>query len=116
MRSVPTLLLACLAVAFAPPAPAYAQQGPDMAFADTVSVARPAFPDSGAHPRVLVDEAHHNAHTMETGYAPFAALLRADGYDAEPLRAKLTPPLSKPSPSQPRHSGPTMESRSSWRL
>ncbi|MGE5175768.1 MAG: hypothetical protein ACM3JJ_05270 [Hyphomicrobiales bacterium] len=91
MRSVPTLLLACLAVAFAPPAPASAQQGPDMTFADTVSVARPAFPDSGAHPRVLVDEAHHNAHTMETGYAPFAALLRADGYDPEPLRAKLTP-------------------------
>ena len=42
-------------------------------------VAAPQFaPNSG--PRVLVDAAHGNFHTIEGRFAPFAELLRADGY------------------------------------
>lgn len=41
------------------------------------AVAQPAFTDR--HPRVLIDEAHFNAHTAGGKYAPFARLLTADG-------------------------------------
>ena len=36
-------------------------------------------------PRVLIDEAHFNFHTAEGRYAPFAKLLRRDGYVVESL-------------------------------
>lgn len=85
-RAAAALLAAALLAAA--PGPAAAQQVPDTTFADTVSVARPAFRDD--HPRVLIDEAHHDAYTLETGYGPFAALLRADGYAPEALRGRLT--------------------------
>lgn len=54
---------------------ARAQQEPDTTF-DT-RIARPAFTDR--HPRVAIDEAHHNFHTMTGRYAPLASLLRSDG-------------------------------------
>jgi hypothetical protein len=44
----------------------------------------------GAGPLVLLDEAHHNFHTVDGRYAPFARVLRADGYVVEPLRAPLS--------------------------
>lgn len=50
--------------------------------ADT-SVASPAHVDGT--PVVLIDEAHANFHTVTGRYAPFAALLRADGCDVRPL-------------------------------
>ncbi len=51
-------------------------------------VAARSFPsDSG--PQVCIDEAHFNAHTMSGLFAPFAALLRADGYRPVPLHARL---------------------------
>lgn len=34
----------------------------------------------GEGPRVCIDEAHYNFHTVDGRYAPFADLLRADGY------------------------------------
>ena len=40
---------------------------------------RPAY-KSDAGPRVAIDEAHHNFHTAEGRYKPFAELLRRDGY------------------------------------
>jgi len=52
------------------------EQGVDME-AD-VSVAAPRF-DADAGPVVLFDGAHQNLHTIDTGYAPFAQLLRNDG-------------------------------------
>jgi hypothetical protein len=55
--------------------PALAQQEPDTSF-DT-HIARPAF--TQRHPRVAIDEAHHNFHTMEGRYRPFADLIRHDG-------------------------------------
>src|SRR5690242_17838631 len=33
-----------------------------------------------AHPKIIVDEAHHNFHTVDGRYKPFAELLRSDGY------------------------------------
>ena len=43
------------------------------------TVAAPQFASSSG-PRVLVDAAHGNFHTINGRFAPFAALLRADGY------------------------------------
>ena len=51
-------------------------QEPDPAFDATV--ASPAFGAEG--PSVLFDQAHFNAHSLQDTYAPFAALLRNDGY------------------------------------
>ena len=41
-------------------------------------VERPAYPQGG--PTIAIDEAHSNFHTADGQYAPFAALLRSDGY------------------------------------
>jgi hypothetical protein len=49
----------------------------------------PAFA-AGRGPRVLVDEAHNNFHTVSGRYAPFAKLLRRDGFVVEPLRDRFT--------------------------
>jgi hypothetical protein len=46
------------------------------------SVKQPAY--AGEHPRVEIDEAHHNFHTATGRYEPFARLLRNDGYDVQP--------------------------------
>jgi hypothetical protein len=53
-----------------------AQQLPDPEF--NTNVANPAY--SKTEPRVLFDEAHHNFHTTDGRYKPFADLLRNDGY------------------------------------
>ena len=53
---------------------------PDPEFDATV--ARPTY--TREHPRVAVDEAHHNYHTMEGRYRPFAQLLTSDGYEVVP--------------------------------
>jgi len=53
-----------------------AQQQADPEF-DT-SVENPAYKREG--PRVMFDEAHHNFHTTEGRYKPFADLLMNDGY------------------------------------
>jgi hypothetical protein len=53
------------------------------------AVSSPAYaPNRG--PLVLVDEAHHNFHTLDGRYAPFTKLLRRDGFVVSPLRARLT--------------------------
>ncbi len=72
--ALPVLSLAVLSLA----APAFAQQqlvDPDF----RPTVARPAY-SAEAGPVVVIDEAHRNFHRLEGQYAPFAALLRADGY------------------------------------
>lgn len=73
MRWLFALTLALAAAA----APAAAQQvvNPN---AD-MSVAAPAWPAERG-PRVLIDQGHANFHTLDGRYAPFAALLRNDGY------------------------------------
>jgi hypothetical protein len=62
---------------------AFAQQVPDLRYRPPVP--RPAY-ESGKGPRVAVDEAHHNFHTAEGRYKPFAELLRRDGYRVDALR------------------------------
>lgn len=54
-----------------------AQQTPDTNFAPRIE--KPAFA-AGKGPRVLIDEAHYNFHTVGGRYQSFAELLRRDGY------------------------------------
>lgn len=53
-----------------------------------LSVSAPRFPRGG--PRVAIDEAHHNFHTSEGRYAPFAQLLRNDGFRVSGSRVPFT--------------------------
>jgi hypothetical protein len=71
MRSVLLLLAAALLAALA-----RAQQFPDTTF-DT-RIAQPAWPE-GTGPRLVLDEAHHNFHTLGGRYRPFGDLARHDG-------------------------------------
>jgi hypothetical protein len=50
--------------------------------------AAPAF--VAAHPRVLIDQAHRNFHTMDGRYKPLAELLSSDGYRVEANRQPFT--------------------------
>jgi len=45
-------------------------------------------PDTG--PKVFIDEAHNNFHTMGGRYKPFADLLRKDGFRVFPFKDKFT--------------------------
>jgi hypothetical protein len=86
MKRLVASLVLCLAAAAAWPSAAAAQQQ----MADTTfrpTVAKPAFTDR--HPRVLIDEAHYNFHTLNGRYKPFADLLRADGCRLEANRDAL---------------------------
>lgn len=60
-----------------------AQQAPDLKYKPPLP--RPAY-ESGKGPHVAIDEAHHNFHTAEGRYKPFAELLRRDGYRVDGLR------------------------------
>ena len=56
---------------------AHAQQVADTGFKPPIP--KPAYA-SGKGPRVIVDGGHHNFHTADGRYLPFAELLRRDGY------------------------------------
>ncbi len=56
-----------------------------------VSVAKPAYA-KGAGPLVLIDAAHHNFHTADGRFKPFADLLRNDGFKVEESKAAFTDP------------------------
>jgi hypothetical protein len=60
-----------------------AQQVPDIKYKPPLP--RPAY-ESEKGPRVAIDEAHHNFHTADGRYKPFAELLRRDGYRVDGLR------------------------------
>lgn len=51
-------------------------------------VAQPAH--VATHPRLVIDEAHHNAHTRDGKYEPFARLAESDGFDVRAGRARFT--------------------------
>src|SRR5687768_9528924 len=76
------------AVAMLQPLGASAQQVRDDAF--RWSNASPAFA-SGRGPVVCIDEGHHNFHTADGRYRPFAELLRGDGYIVEGFKGKFSP-------------------------
>ncbi len=65
----------------------YALQAPDLEGVPVVEQPRYA---QGRGPRVVVDAAHHNFHTIDGRYAPFAALLRADGFQVSSLTQALS--------------------------
>jgi hypothetical protein len=73
-------ILAALLVTFACAPVAVAQQVADSSYTPVVAV--PAFPFKS--PRVLLDEAHNNFHTLNGRYKPFVELLRADGVTVMP--------------------------------
>ena len=77
---LPVLIAGIAALALAAPAVAQ-QQMVDPDFRPAVE--RPAYA-AGEGPVVVIDEAHANFHRVEGQYAPFAALLRADGYVVRP--------------------------------
>ena len=57
----------------------FASAAPAPDRAANVDVARPAF-SKKVGPLIGIDGGHHNYHTMEDRFAPFAALLRNDGF------------------------------------
>ncbi len=57
--------------------PLGAQQAADLAFQPRIG---PPARAAGQGPRIAVDQAHHNFHTAQGRYLPFAALLRRDGF------------------------------------
>lgn len=66
--------------------PAGAQQRPDTAFRPPVP--RPAWA-TGAGPRLCLDEAHFNFHTLDNRFWAFGELARRDGYRVAPLRQQF---------------------------
>jgi hypothetical protein len=60
-----------------------AQQVSDVKYKPPIP--QPAY-EAGKGPHVAIDEAHHNFHTAEGRYKPFAELLRRDGYRVDGLR------------------------------
>lgn len=90
---LPLRLAAALALAAPLPAPRpgaaqEVQQLADSAF--DASVPYPAYASS--HPRVAIDQAHRNVHTLDGRFRPLAELLRSDGYEVvantEPFSAE----------------------------
>lgn len=85
-RHCSTALVTTLLLAATGPLPA--QQVGDVAFEPTVS---PPAHAAGEGPVVLIDGAHHNFHTVDGRYRPFAELLRRDGYRVGGLGGPLSP-------------------------
>ena len=69
------------------PALATSQQAPDREFRPPVP--RPAYA-LGAGPRLCLDEAHSNFHTLDDRFWAFGELARRDGFRASPLREKFS--------------------------
>ncbi len=63
------------------------QQVPDREFHPPVP--RPAYADMNG-PRLCLDEAHHNFHTLDNRFFAFGDLARRDGYRVEALRESFT--------------------------
>ncbi len=87
MNALRTARLGLAFVVCVAAAPARAQQVPDTLF-DT-RIASPMW-RAGAGPRLVLDEAHHEFHTLAERYRPFGALAAADGFRVSPGRAPLT--------------------------
>lgn len=76
-----------IAAALAATTQARAQQVADTSFRYRIEA--PAYA-GGSAPVVAIDESHHNFHTVDGRYAPFAALLRSDGYTVVPFRSEFS--------------------------
>jgi hypothetical protein len=80
--------LTALLVLMTAAATAFAQQIADPDFDASVKVKTYGAKD---HPRVAIDEAHHNFHTMDGRYKPLADLLTNDGYEVAANKEKFQP-------------------------
>ncbi|HET9634897.1 MAG TPA: DUF4350 domain-containing protein [Gemmatimonadaceae bacterium] len=85
--------LAVLAAAIVCAGTLNAQQVADTVFQPRLGA--PAF-EAERGPIVLIDEAHHNFHTAEGRYSPFAQLLRRDGYVVQPGKSDFSARLLRP--------------------
>ncbi len=65
----------------------FGSQIPDLDY--RFEVEAPRFP-SGSGPRIAIDAAHGNFHTVDGRFAPFARLLSDDGYSVGPLEESLS--------------------------
>lgn len=65
----------------------HAQQVPDLDFKPPVP--SPAYAAADG-PRLCLDEAHHNFHTLDNRFRAFGDLARRDGYRVAPLRSLFT--------------------------
>ncbi|MEE8583318.1 MAG: DUF4350 domain-containing protein [Acidobacteriota bacterium] len=88
IRSFAVLLLCALAAACS----AGGSQTADLSF--SIQASDPAYlPGQG--PVVLVDAGHHNFHTAQGRYKPFADLLRSDGYQVRSFHSRFEAPSLK---------------------
>jgi len=85
MRSLTCRLLAVVCIVGVA-LPGLAQQVADPDFDS--KVANPAY--TRKHPKVFLDEAHHNFHTAGGRYKPFADLLGSDGYEVIPNKEEFS--------------------------
>lgn len=92
---------------------AFAQQTADMK-AD-LSVNRPLYA-KGQGPIVALDAAHNNFHTAEGRYAPFAEVLRNDGYQVRSLAVGITPSTLTPLKVLVISNALAKENTEEWRL
>ena len=65
--------------------------GPQVADTDFNPILPKATFANGQGPRVLLDEAHFNFHTVDGRYAPFVKVVRSDGFVVEPVRNRFSP-------------------------
>ena len=68
----------------------FSQQVADSAFHPVI--AKPVY-ESGKGPVVFIDEGHHNFHTKDGRYLPFAKLLERDGYRVKSYSGTFKPEL-----------------------
>jgi hypothetical protein len=87
MKSCHSIPLLVMLVALCHPTSAPAQQVADSSFAPPIG--SPAY-SAAAGPRVLIDQAHHNFHTMSGRFYAFARLLQRDGYVVAPNAARFS--------------------------
>ena len=87
MRSTHLIAATVLALTLAGCHAHWGVQQADLSFEP--SIPQPAYSD-GEGPVVQIDEAHFNFHTVDGRYAPFAKLLRRDGYVVQALAEPAT--------------------------
>lgn len=85
--TLPLRAVAAGTLAFGAALPLAAQQLPDTAFRPPVP--RPGYA-TGAGPRLCLDEAHHNFHTLDNRFWAFGELARRDGFRVSPSRVAFT--------------------------
>jgi len=69
------------------PMEALSQQQPDTTF--SFAIENPKF-EPGTGSNICIDSAHNNFHTLESGFLPFARVVRRDGYEVMDLSQSIS--------------------------